>query len=61
MTSCSPTDIAGAIMLCIVLLLEAWLGRTEKTKYSSILELVIMGMIALLLTVFKRGDKNAGN
>lgn len=58
MEICTKDLIHLAILSCI-LLLEAWLGRTEKTKYSSTLELLILGSLSLAVyLIFKKGEEN---
>jgi hypothetical protein len=48
-----------AIMI-LWMFLEAWLGKTEKTKYSSTLELVVFGSVSLIKKIFTKGEKNEG-
>jgi hypothetical protein len=40
----------------IWLLLEAWLGKTDKTKYGSTLELIVGVVIDLIKKLFKKGE-----
>ncbi len=57
MEICTKSPIYLVLIICI-LLLEAWLGRTDKTKYSSTLELLILGSISLIVfIIYKRGDQ----
>jgi len=43
-----------AFVLSLVLLLERWLGRTPKTKSSSILELTINVIIATIMALISK-------
>lgn len=49
MPECSSTDWKHYAFGFGVLLLEAWLGKTKKTIYSSTIELIIMGTWNLII------------
>ena len=48
-----PTHWHFAVIL-IIALIEAWLGKTERVKSGSILELIIR----LMISVFKKEKQN---
>lgn len=45
-----PSDVAKTVALIAYMLLERWLGRTEKVKAASVIDLAVS---ALLLIVRK--------
>ena len=45
------------VVLFVWMFVEAWLGKTDKTKYSSTLELFVMGTVALIKNIFHKEDK----
>jgi len=51
----------AVIVVCAII--ELWLGRTEKIKANSILELVFMATLTLIfwISVKLKGKKNDGN
>lgn len=58
MTGCDVTDWKQGAILVFWMLIEAWLGKTEKTRYSSTLEFAVMGTVNLLKSFFKKGVQN---
>lgn len=48
------------VVTLLILVLECWLGRTEKTKANSIVELIFMGvvMVASFILIKWKGFKN---
>lgn len=49
MIECLEVDGPKLLILLAILILEAWLGKTQKVKAGSILELVFVGIISLLI------------
>jgi len=56
MTSCMITDWKHGLSIIVVLLLEAWLGKTNKVRYASTLELVAIGSFDLIKRIFTKGE-----
>jgi hypothetical protein len=48
MIECVANDWKNSIPVLGILLLEAWLGKTDKTRYGSTLEMIVMGTVSLL-------------
>lgn len=63
--SCVPEKPWQWGLIFAYLMLEYWLGKTAKTRAGSVPELVLMGFVALLLTLIlwrKNGKtRNQGN
>jgi len=56
MSNC-VSDWKSAVPMVLMLLLEAWLGKTEKTKYASTLEVLIVGAWDLMkYFISKKGE-----
>jgi hypothetical protein len=51
---CDITDWKQGALLSCILLLEAWLGRTDKTKYSSTLEFMLLGAVDILKSLLRK-------
>jgi len=50
------TDWKHGLSIIVVLLLEAWLGKTNKVRYASTLELVAIGSFDLIKRIFTKGE-----
>lgn len=59
------TTILGATILVGYAVLEYWLGRTQKTRAASLLELIAMGttlLVTIILLKLRRNhDGSQGN
>jgi hypothetical protein len=60
MSDCILSDYRSYLFASILLILEAWLGKTEKTKYSSILDVIIFGSISIVIYLITRRKKDEG-
>lgn len=59
MTDCLNDSLTNSIIILLILILEAWLGKTQKTKSGSILELLFLGTLSLIVFItIKKGEKN---
>lgn len=56
MIDCQPTDLKHAAILIAVMLVESWMGKTDKIKSGSILELVLNSVLSLGKSLIKKGE-----
>lgn len=52
---CDLSHFQNAIIVFIIALIEYWLGRTQKTKSGSLLELIFNLIIGLIRAFKKKG------
>ncbi len=55
--NCTPTHYLYASILALVLGVECWLGKTEKVKASSIVELAFLLVVGIATTIFVKKEK----
>lgn len=55
-TICELPNYQHFAIFLIVALVEMWLGRTQRTKSGSILELILNLIISIPKLFFKRGE-----
>lgn len=59
MSECIPNDYWLYILAMAYMILEAWLGKTEKVKAGSILELIIISTLSVVVfLIYNRKEKN---